>query len=415
MYYATHKVPTDNLIKLEKQVKSLNAKIKSARVTAGSLKISPMHEVIEKVGVDKARRDVFRAYTWVTFISNADFTLEGYEFVGRYDFERAVDGSPVCYLHTMPGAAVPAGFEETDGHCDHCNARRFRKNTFLVLNTETGAYEVFGRQCLKDIFTVSVSQIASLFELVRNPGSIAGGLDEEYAPGMKMTHYDRNETVIGWAVSVFNQSGFVSKKVAYDQDRQATADLVSFLMASPNYMSKEEQAHQAELKARYAATDADRADVETLTKLITEAAADGEYIEKLQKVFAQGHVSAQNFALLVSSVTLLKKHRATAVKAAELVDVPDVVEGRYELTGEIVSFREEPGFGFYDEAVMKVLIKDSKGRKYWGTYPRALGTPAQGDAVTLTATVSRGRDDSKFGIFKRPAKASATSQQTEAA
>jgi hypothetical protein len=404
MYFASHRIPTDNLGRLEQRVKQLNKKVAKNRVTTGSLITAPQHEEIVKIGVSKSGRDVFRSYTWVTFFSETDFSLEGYNFVARYDFERDVDGNSVVYAHAMPGEEIPAEFKETDGHCDHCNTRRYRKNTFLVRDPD-GAYKIFGRACLSDIFPVSAAAIASLFELVRNPGSIAGDLDEEYRPGMKMTHYDRNEGVLGWAVSIFNQSGFISKAVARDQDREATADTVAFIMADSTYMSDIAKANQKELIERYRPTDEVKADVELLIKLIADAEVDGDYIEKLQKVIAQGHVSAQNFNILVSAVSILRKHRQTEERAEAVKDVPDVIEGRYELTGEIVSFREEPGFGYYDDPVMKCLIKDAEGRKYWGTYPRALADPSQGDRVTLTATVSQGKDDSKFGIFKRPSKA----------
>jgi len=414
MYFATHKLPTENLPKLHKQVKQLNNKAAKARVTSGSLKITVLHEVIQCVGRDEKGREVFRSFTWVTFLSNADFVLEGYKFVARYDFERDVEGNPVCHLHAMPGADVPAEFKETDGHCDHCNARRYRKNTFLVLNTETGEYKLFGRQCLKDIFTVSVAQIANLFEFVRNPGSIAG-YDEDMPHGVRLPHYDPNDKVLGWAVSVFNKKGFVSKRVADEQDRQSTAELVRWLMQDQTRMSNQErQAHQ-EARKEFFPTEADRADVELLKGLIADAEADNDYIEKLQKVNAQGHCSSANFNLFVSAVTLLKKHRVTEERAEAVKNVPDVVEGRQEITGEIVSFRAEPGYGYYDPDVIKVLIRDDEGRKYWGTYPAALGTPTEGDRVTLTATVSQGRDDSKFGIFKRPAKASVVSSVNERA
>ena len=402
MYYATHRIPTENIAKMQKLVTRMNNKVAKARVVGEPMTMQVVHEELVKIGETRFGRDIMRAYSWVTVKTSQSFGLEGYRFIARYDFERDVEGNPVCHVQAVEGESIPAEYKETDGHCDHCNTRRFRKNTFLVLNEQTGEFKLFGRSCLKDIFTVSTANIVSAYEWVTEPNFSA--LDEMPA-GYRDTAYDRNEVVLGWAVSVFNRKGFISKRVAEEQDLTPTSQTVAFLMADPaDLWDETERARQREMKAEFAATDADRADVELLLGLIADADADSDYIEKLQKVAAQGQVSQPNFALLVSAVTLLKKHRV-AVEKANAPEVPDVVEGRYELTAEVVSFRSEPGFGYYDPDVIKVLIRDAEGRKYWGTYPRALGTPTEGDVVTLTATVSQGRDDSKFGIFKRPSKA----------
>lgn len=91
-----------------------------------------------------------------------------------------------------------------------------------------------------------------------------------------------------------------------------------------------------------------------------------------------------------------------------------LAEGRYEITGEIVSTKwVESDFG----GAMKMLVKMADGNKVYGTMPNSLrGIPTdeahtyvnteKGDTVTFTAAVERSKDDEHFGFFKRPTKAS---------
>lgn len=397
MYHATHRIPTSRLADLQKFITRMNNKVAKSRVAGSPVTAEVVKEQLIQVGISEAtKRPIMREYSWVTIHSAQKFQLEGHRFVGRYDFERDVEGGTVCYLHAVEGEVIPAELRETSPHCDHCATNRFRKNTFLVLNEETGEFLRFGRACLKDIFPVSAAQIAALFEWVREPNFRDY---EEPVPGWRDIDYKPLTGVLAWTIAVFNQDGFVSKRVAEEQDRRATSSLVGFLMADEKDLDQDERARQKQLRDKYAADVS--ADIDLLLKLIAESQDTSEYIEKLQKVVRQGHVSPQNFALLVSSVTLLKRHRYDAEKAVKAANTPDVVEGRYEIEGVVVSYRSEPGYGYYSPDVLKMLVQDDQGRKYWGTCPTHLDIN-QGDRIRVTATVTQGQKDPKFGIFKRP-------------
>lgn len=106
-----------------------------------------------------------------------------------------------------------------------------------------------------------------------------------------------------------------------------------------------------------------------------------------------------------------------AEKAAEITS--PVIEGKIQVTGEVLTIKfQESDFG----GSLKMLVRDDRGFKVWGTVPSSLHLTrsydeatgewteldgaTKGSRVTFTATVERSRDDETFGFFKRPTKAS---------
>ena len=110
-----------------------------------------------------------------------------------------------------------------------------------------------------------------------------------------------------------------------------------------------------------------------------------------------------------------------AEREIENANAEPVVAGRQTITGVVVSTKLVDGY--YGD-VFKMLVKDDRGFKVWGTVPQAIIDEAvyqtqirfgpdtsydygvlKGQRVTFTATVEASNDDDKFGFFKRPTKA----------
>ena len=99
-----------------------------------------------------------------------------------------------------------------------------------------------------------------------------------------------------------------------------------------------------------------------------------------------------------------------ASKVAEIADLarqkrydsaPAIAHGRQAFTGEVLATKwKDTDFG----PVEKMLVQDDRGFKLWGTVPKSID-PGRGDRIAFVATVEPSRDDSRFGFFKRPAKA----------
>ena len=102
-----------------------------------------------------------------------------------------------------------------------------------------------------------------------------------------------------------------------------------------------------------------------------------------------------------------------AEERAQCNPIPaDVLEGRTTIAGEVVSTKMQEG---YYGTTYKMLVKDDRGFKVWGTVPASIDEAVyngrlEDDAtirVEFVATIEASDDDDTFGFFKRPAKATA--------
>lgn len=134
---------------------------------------------------------------------------------------------------------------------------------------------------------------------------------------------------------------------------------------------------------------------------------NGFYFDLLHKLNRYGSLSEKQV-----DAALRGRDRDAEFEARKVAEKPasPLVEGRYEITGEIVSTKsQESDYGW----TWKMLVKMEDGNKVWGTIPESLFcldvANAKGERVTFTATVERSRDDENFGFFKRPTKATVVS------
>lgn len=81
----------------------------------------------------------------------------------------------------------------------------------------------------------------------------------------------------------------------------------------------------------------------------------------------------------------------------------NVIEGRREITGTVLGLKDvETAYG----PQTKMIVEQGDGAKVYGSVPKAIWSVKKGAQVNLVATVTRSQDDSKFGFFSRPTKAS---------
>jgi len=97
-----------------------------------------------------------------------------------------------------------------------------------------------------------------------------------------------------------------------------------------------------------------------------------------------------------------------AERQDEILSAEAITAGKQIITGEIISTKVVDGFA-YGQRVIKMVVKDDRGFKVWGTVPQSIldanNESLKGQRVTFTATVQASNDDDKFGFFKRPTKA----------
>lgn len=146
--------------------------------------------------------------------------------------------------------------------------------------------------------------------------------------------------------------------------------------------------------------------------------ADHDVVRDIRsKLVKWGSLSPKQAAFVLKLAQEVKD-RAARQAARDAEPKGEVVEGRQEVVGEVVSVKTQDGFTYNSvRVVMTVRLEDSEGRvtRLWGTCPESLldvveaasqGTGAlKGRRVGFTATVTRSDRDPAFGFFKRPNKA----------
>ena len=169
-------------------------------------------------------------------------------------------------------------------------------------------------------------------------------------------------------------------------------------------------ARRAEVAAKRAAWDAANPEqAAALDAYIADVEAGGdedEFLTSLAKArdnygaLTEGQTPWPTKALAKRAEWAAKR----AAQAAALVNAPELAEGRYEVTGRVVSVKfVDNDFG----GTVKMLVELADGNRVYGTVPSALfdNEELPEAQVAFTAKVERSTDDEHFGFFSRPTKA----------
>lgn len=146
-----------------------------------------------------------RTARFITVDVSGKAQISNWEFIATIEHSK-----PINIIRSFrPEVEIPEHFYTVDTYCEHCRTRRYRKDTYIVRNTETGEFKQVGKSCLRD-FTggLSAEQVASYIswfdEIIKG---------EAVEPGFK--RYDSTEEILQNAVESVRLYGFTKTEV-YD-------------------------------------------------------------------------------------------------------------------------------------------------------------------------------------------------------
>lgn len=130
---------------------------------------------------------------------------EGTAIINDWEFIAEVDHTEKGNIITgIRGVEVPEQYYTSKPICEHCNSTRFRKNTFIVRNKNTGEFKQVGKSCLKDftrgMSAEAVTQYMSLFD------SLIEG--ETPDPGCHIQHYISTVEYLAFVAETIKHFGF---------------------------------------------------------------------------------------------------------------------------------------------------------------------------------------------------------------
>lgn len=220
----TYKIPTQNFPKFTKKITSLIKK--SAKLDCTPITFEPLYKLtIVRQRVDSTTRmlvDDSRTYQVVEVEGGAP-KIEGAEFIARLQHFRLDDGTLLNTLYVSPGVKdedVPEEFRTRACQCDHCGTKRYRKDTFLVKDSE-GVKQV-GSTCLADFLGLQnperIAESACFASVVQD--ALSELEDSDWGRGGMDPVFDL-EDLLRLVSVVINDKGWLSASAAsaqYDRD-----------------------------------------------------------------------------------------------------------------------------------------------------------------------------------------------------
>lgn len=194
---------------------------------------------------------------------------------------------------------IPARYYDSEPVCEHCNSRRARKNTFIIMNEETGEFKQVGHSCLKDftngMSAEGVAQYTSLFdELIKAEQPVGGSWGERYYKTEEILHY---------AAEVVRKFGYIKSQPGV----RSTADLtIAYYKVNHGGLSLIEKKYEQQCKDEMESCGFNPNSAESV-QLVKDALEwikgqneFNDYMHNLKTVCNLDHTTAGKCGILVS-------------------------------------------------------------------------------------------------------------------
>ena len=199
-------IPAENLSKFEEQIAKLSKK---------SLKL--IGEAISPVIFGYEEKELADGHThriYEVLLTAAAPKMDGWEFVARLDHSNETGTIIRMVPNTI--AALPEQFRlAKNTHCDHCNVTRYRRDTFVVRNEETGEFKQVGSTCLTDFFGHDPAKIAKLAEILGYAYECGRGGEQFVGGDLRYIHL---QTYLEHVAAMVRRNGWVSGGAAYQNE-----------------------------------------------------------------------------------------------------------------------------------------------------------------------------------------------------
>lgn len=160
--------------------------------------------------------------TYEVLVTGTQPSENGWKFIGTV--EAVEDGN---ILRLVPGVSVPESFRTLAPGCDHCKAKRNRRDCYLVQNTVNGNIMQVGSSCLQDFIGNAAQKITRLTNLWLNVDDVCTSYESRDGSNGSYTgsdyRYSMREFLAYVAVAV-SRFGFMSRKASDTIREKAEAE-----------------------------------------------------------------------------------------------------------------------------------------------------------------------------------------------
>lgn len=191
---------------------------------------------------------------------------------------------------------VPERYYTSKSICEHCNSNRYRKDTFIVMNEETGEFKQVGKSCLKDftngMSAEGVAKYTSLFEELIKGEAPCGGMGTRYYSVKEFLMYVA-ETIKHFGYVRTQGDGRSTKERAFDY----------YMMEhGGRFFGKQEERLEAEMRSvSFDANANGNAElVENALAWVNSQAEDNNYMHNLKTACSLEYTEYRNLGILTS-------------------------------------------------------------------------------------------------------------------
>jgi hypothetical protein len=220
-----------------------------------------------------------------THITGIAPKLPGWEFAATLDYDQHAG----LIVRTYPGVKSIDRDNLREGWCDHCQTNRYRRETYVMRNTETGEFIQVGSSCIKD-FTGWTALPVSFDRMAKDVEEMSGGFGSGPRDVTTIT-----ALAVAWAC--VTEYGFIRSN-----EPNCTKGMVLDVIDPPK-PDKWNADYLAELKRISAHSESMYERAAELREFILSDnfAGNSEYVLNLKAIAAAERVSFRNMGILASA------------------------------------------------------------------------------------------------------------------
>jgi hypothetical protein len=286
MQYIIHE---DNLPKMYEKLQKIEKKCKKYGCTFTCEEVGEEFRDVEHENTEGRKYNVLERFVVVEVEGIAK--INNWQFVAT--LEHTDNGNIIrCYGNEV----LPDIYKICKPQCEHCHSDRYRKDTYVIKNTETGEFKQVGRTCLHDYTNgLNAEMVASYMQYfhalddINDCGSL-GGHSRHYVDVVDYL-YVANELI--------RHFGFISKQRAEEADCyiQSTSSKAHDYIYYPNSKSVLQEKEKINYNPE---SDKNKQEVTEMLTWIKGQESDNQYIHNLKMVCMKDYVEYRDTGLLAS-------------------------------------------------------------------------------------------------------------------
>jgi hypothetical protein len=303
--------------------------------------------------------------------------LGGWSFVGTLE-----PAGESTLVRAVPGRLIPESYwTASPDHCDHCNVRRARSQTFVVIHAESGTHRQVGRSCLRDFLGHDPAKVLSWIEC------FSGECDDGWGSG-------------GFAIRDYGMAEVIAMTMLVLRDRPyAGADArlpTRFEVAEAFALDINLSPAQRKAKAeawREAQGFIDKGEAAAMQTAMQALSGTSDYAHNVRALARLDFVRPKDLGYIVSAVHVCKKQRGEALAHAErpAPTLAAVAEpgAKVRISGVVISAHKysRPSYSYNDPGVSQIIVlRDEKSGALVKHFTSNLAFDA-GARIELSGTV----------------------------